>query len=64
MILNNKAVYFNQFGNLRTYHINAGQIQKTACKDGKDYQFNIINTLSSENIPEEKEFEIKVKIWI
>ena len=62
ILLNNRAVYFEKFENLRTFHIKAGQIQKTKCSEGKDYQFNILNILSSENIPEEKEIEIKVKI--
>ena len=62
LILNNKAVYFQKFKNLRTFTIIGGQIQKEKCKEGTDFQFNLINSISSEDIPEEKTFEINATI--
>ena len=62
LILNNKFVYFQNFKDLRTFAIIGGQIQKEACKEGEDFQFNLINSISSEDIPEEKTFEMNVII--
>ena len=62
-ILLNKTItiYFQKFDELRTFTIKAGQIQKIAYKEGQDYQFNLINTISSDSIPE-KDFKINVLI--
>jgi hypothetical protein len=61
LILNNKTVYFEKFVDLRTFTIKAGQIQKVKCKEGDNFKFNLINTISSNNIPEEKKIDIKIK---
>ena len=61
-IINNQAYYFARFKNLRTYTIIAGKIQKGKCvEEGKNYSFNILQTISSSIIPEEKDIEINVK---
>ena len=47
---------------MRTYTIIAGKIQKGKCvEEGKNYSFNIIQTILSSIIPEEKDIEINVK---
>ena len=62
LILNNKAVYFQKFKDLRTFSIIGGQIEKEKCEEGKDFQFNLINSISIEDILEEKTFEIDIII--
>ena len=61
LILNENTIYFEKFVNLRTYTIKGGQIQKVKCKEGGQFKFNLINTISSNNIPEEKKISIAIK---
>jgi hypothetical protein len=52
LLLSKKAVYFEKFVGLRTFTIKGGQIQKLKCREsGENYQFNIINSETSEYIP-------------
>ena len=56
------SVYFEKFKDLRTFSIRAGQIQKNGCKEGQNYQFNLLNSITSESILSEAEFKINLKI--
>ena len=62
LLKGNLTIYFDKFIGLRTFTIKAGQIQKYPCKEGQDYQFRILNTKSSPNIPEEKAINISIEI--
>ena len=55
--MNNKDVYLEKLKDLRTFSIIGGQIQKEKCEKGTDFQFKLINSISSEDISEEKTIE-------
>ena len=61
LLLSNVSVYFEKFKDIRTFTIKAGQIQLLQCKEeGENYKFNLVNTLSSEEIPKQTEFKINI----